>query len=283
MIIHDVEQGSEEWLALRKQYLPASLAPSMMGEGYNKRSDAMSEYLGYTTKEITPYLQKLFDEGHAVEEEIRPVVAGEYLESFAPQVGSKEIEGLPLLASFDGITGDGRIVWECKSTNKQFEEIPPLYYWQLEHQLIVSGAEKAILTVVNRDTGQHRNYEYYSLDDRRKLLLSGWHQWQEDCRTFEPPVVDMSESQEWQNAVNSYIKAKQELDTAKQIEDAAKKALIDISEQKSTKGCGLSLTKIDRKGAIDYSKIEALKGMDLEPYRKKSSTSFRITLDNEDK
>jgi hypothetical protein len=39
----------------------------------------------------------------------------------------------------------------------------------------------------------------------------------------------------------------------------------------------IKLQKVIRQGAVDYAKIEALKGLDLTPYRKEPITSWRIS------
>lgn len=281
MIIHDVEQGSAVWKELRGRHYPASLAPAMMGDGYASRAKEMSEYLGHTTTDITPFLQGLFDAGHEAEELARPIAEAEFLESFAPVVGSKEIEGLPLLASFDGLTGDRRIVWEHKSSNKQFDEIPPLYYWQLEQQLIVSGAEKAVLTVTNRDSNEPRYYEYFSLPERRKALLAGWHKWADDCATFEPveEVADLSDSVEWQREALKYKGAKDMLSLAKTNEALSRKKLIALAGNHSATGGGLTLSLVVTLGRVDYKSIPELDNVDLDERRGESTTSYRITVE----
>jgi hypothetical protein len=44
-------------------------------------------------------------------------------------------------------------------------------------------------------------------------------------------------------------------------------------------GAGIRLSKIPRKGAVDYSQIECLKELDLEPYRKKSIEYWKIGVE----
>ena len=49
-----------------------------------------------------------------------------------------------------------------------------------------------------------------------------------------------------------------------------------LSEGKNCQGAGVTLTKVERKGGIDYSSIPELKDIDLEKYRKKSSEYIQI-------
>jgi predicted phage-related endonuclease len=281
MIVHDVEQGSAVWKELRGKHYPASLAPAMMGDGYASRAKEMSEYLGFTTKKISSFLQYKFDLAHIIEEEARHIAEAKYLQPFSPLVGTREIEGLPLLASFDGLSKDRRVVWEHKATVKDFDEIPPLFFWQLEQQLLVSGAEKAILMTTHPETRCWREYEYFSTNERRDALLAGWHKWMDDAAAFEPAdeVADLSDNVEWQRAVLKYRAAKDILDLAKTNEGTARQELIALADNHSAKGGGLTLTQIQRVGSIDYSQIPALDDIDLDLFRRNGSTSYRVTVD----
>jgi predicted phage-related endonuclease len=279
MIIHDVEQGSAVWKELRLAHYPASLAPAMMGDGYASRAKEMSEYLGFTTKKISSFLQYKFDLAHIIEEEARHIAEAKYLQPFSPLVGTREIEGLPLLASFDGLSKDRRVVWEHKATVKEFDEIPPLFFWQLEQQLLVSGAEKAILMTTHPETRRWREYEYFSTNERRDALLAGWHQWMDDAAAFEPPVADLDESIEWQVAALKYKSARDALKLATTEEEEARTELISLAGNKSAQGGGLTLTLVVTRGRVIYSSIAALDDVDLDKHRGKSTTGYRITVD----
>ena len=43
------------------------------------------------------------------------------------------------------------------------------------------------------------------------------------------------------------------------------------------KGFGLTLSEVERKGNVDYKVVPELEGVDLEPYRKKSSKYWKFT------
>ena len=144
----NVTQGSAEWLALRKNFFTASEAPMMMGDHKNiSRNQLLDAKKGWTTI-VDEYLQKLFDKGHAVEEAARPLAAADVGEDLFPVTGSLEVEGLALLASFDGLTMFDDVCFEHKLFNKTLAEnvlnnvLEPHYYWQLEQQLFVSGTDQ---------------------------------------------------------------------------------------------------------------------------------------------
>lgn len=96
-------------------------------------------------------------------------------------------------------------------------------------------------------------------------------------RHLEPLVKQMTGST-WELAASDYIDAKKALDDAKAKEEKLRKRLIDLAEERSAEGFGVKLTRVDRVGSIDYSKVPEIKGVDLEQYRKKGSTSYRITI-----
>jgi hypothetical protein len=62
----------------------------------------------------------------------------------------------------------------------------PTWYWQLEHQLLVSGAN-AILFVTSDGTEQNHEYRFYqSKPERRAALIAGWQQFAADLAAYKP-------------------------------------------------------------------------------------------------
>lgn len=192
MKIHEnIVQGSEVWHELRANHFTASEAPAMMGESkYKGRTALMNEKKGVKEK-VSDHLQKLFDKGHETEDKARSLLEFETAESFEPIVATLEIEGLPLLASLDGISEDHKTIFEHKLWNETLAEnvrnqvLEPTYYWQLEQQLLVAGAERALF-VVSDGTGVNREMMYYtSQPERRSKLISGWHEFKKDFEGHE--------------------------------------------------------------------------------------------------
>jgi len=61
-------------------------------------------------------------------------------------------------------------------------------------------------------------------------------------------------------------------------EKVLKEKLIAKCDGRATQGTRLRFTPYERQGTVDYSKIEALKGIDLDKYRKPPITAWRIDL-----
>lgn len=188
MQVHNVQQGSPEWHALRASYFTASEAPAMMGASkYQTRNDLLALKKTGIVPEVTPQQQAVFDRGHATEELARPLVEDMLGEELYPIVGTSG----NLLASMDGATMLGDTLFEHKLWNQNVVamiragELDPHYYWQLEQQLLVSGAERVIFVCSDGTSDNFEHLEYRPVAGRREQLVAGWAQFEEDLGNFE--------------------------------------------------------------------------------------------------
>lgn len=188
MKIHNVAQGSAEWHALRAQHFTASEAPAMMGASkYQNRTDLLTMKKTGITPEINQAQQYIFDKGHATEAMARPLVEAMIGEELYPVVGT---DG-NLLASMDGATMLGETLFEHKLWNESLVaqvkagELDPHYYWQLEQQLLVSGAERVIFVCSDGTAENFVHMEYRPVAGRAAQLIEGWKQFEADLATFE--------------------------------------------------------------------------------------------------
>lgn len=188
MKIHNVAQGSAEWLALRAQYRTASEAPAMMGASkYQTRTDLLAAKKTGITPDVTPSQQFIFDKGHATEALARPLTEALIGEELYPIVAT---EG-NLLASMDGATMLGETLFEHKLWNESVVaqvkagDLAPHYYWQLEQQLLVSGAERVIFVCSDGTPENFVHMEYRPVAGRAAQLIEGWKQFEADLVKFE--------------------------------------------------------------------------------------------------
>ncbi len=193
MKILEVEQGSDQWLKLRESHFCASDAPAMMGASkYKSRDELLREKATGVVPEVDAHKQALFDRGHAAEASARKIVEQELTEDLYPAV----IEDGDLLASLDGITMDHQTIYEHKLFNQvladQVEnyDLAPMYYFQLEHQLLVSGAKTVIFIVSDGTKEQWVEMEYIPVPGRAEELTAGWAQFKIDLEAYEPVVVE---------------------------------------------------------------------------------------------
>jgi putative phage-type endonuclease len=188
MKIHNVAQGSAEWHALRAKYFTASEAPAMMGASkFQSRTDLLTAKKTGITPEVTTNQQRIFDKGHATEASARPLVEVKIGEELYPIVGTSR----NLLASMDGATMLGDTLFEHKLWNESLaaqvraEDLEPHYYWQLEQQLLVSGAERVIFVCSDGTEQNFVSMEYRPVAGRAEQLVEGWKQFEADLANFE--------------------------------------------------------------------------------------------------
>lgn len=192
MKIHNVAQGSEAWHALRAEHFTASEAPAMMGASkYQSRTDLLAQKKSGITPEVTPAQQFIYDKGHTAEAGARPLAEALIGEELYPVVGT---EG-NLLASFDGATMLGEIIFEHKLWNAGLVsqvnagDLEPHYFWQLEQQLLVSGAERALFVCSDGTADNYAHCWYTPVAGRAEQLIAGWKQFEQDLASFVPAEV----------------------------------------------------------------------------------------------
>ena len=161
----------------------------MMGcSPYETRAALLRRKVTGITEEPDAARQRLFERGHEAEAAARPIAETIIGEELYPATMTAEIEGLPLLASLDGLTMDGTLGWEHKLMSERIIRAldetgePPMdHVWQMEQQLLVSGAE--CVHYWYSDGGHdYRSVIYRSKPERRKALIEGWRQFQRDLQ-----------------------------------------------------------------------------------------------------
>jgi len=278
MEILNLVQGSPEWKEARRTAFNASDAPTIMGEGYISLDKHIEITLGIKDDKPNKYMEKLFEESHEKEAECRVIMEEVLGFGLPPIVARRKVNGVMLQASFDGLNTKNGYIWEHKYTSKDFDEIPPLYYWQLEQQMMVAGLDKATLTVTDRDTGERTRHDYESVPERREALIAGWKDYQVKLDSYA------RDDKEWKVAAKNYLDMKARADFyAGELKDAAK-VLRELSGNTSTRGCGVKVavnTVFEKKQTpaayIKEHKLE-LPIVKLD----KPETSYRITLEKKD-
>lgn len=269
MKIHNVAQGSAEWHALRAQHFTASEAPAMMGASkYQTRSELLTLKKTGIAPEVTQAQQYIFDKGHATEALARPLVEVMIGEELYPVVGT---DG-NLLASMDGATMLGETLFEHKLWNESLaaqvrvEDLDPHYYWQLEQQLLVSGAERVIFVCSDGTAENFVHMEYRPVAGRAAQLVEGWKQFEADLANFEmaeAPSIVVGKAPEQLPALRIELTGMVTASNLKVFEESAL-AVIDsvkttlVTDQdfadakKAVKWCG------DVEQAVDAAKKQAL-------------------------
>jgi putative phage-type endonuclease len=187
----DVKQGSKAWAEARAMRFTASEAPAMMGASkYQSRNDLLKQKATGLVPEVSDAQQRLFDKGHAAEAAARPIAERIIGEEIYPVTAVSD-EHWYLLASFDGITLMEDLCWENKLYSQKLDdqinagELEPHYYWQLEQQLLVSGAARCLFMCSDGSEGKTSHLWYEPVPGRAEQLLAGWDQFRADLDAYE--------------------------------------------------------------------------------------------------
>lgn len=271
-------QGSPEWFQLRKTKITATDACVIMGANHWK-----------TKRQL--YYEKISDDPPKAPN--ARMQRGTDLEPIARELFTIKtgIEAFPAvvvkdwtMASLDGISHNNEIV-EIKCSGDADHSIalkgkvPDHYYPQLQHQMHVCNVDKMYYFSFDGADGVIvellRNPLYVE-----KMLV-------EEIRFYnclvnkippEPSEKDYVErnDSEWEDCAERWKRISASIKELEKEEEELRKQLIFLSRETNTKGSGIFLSQVLRKGNVDYTKIPELKNVDLEKYRKGDINSWRL-------
>lgn len=192
--IHDVQQGTEEWMRLRAGYFTASEAPAALGVSkYVTRSELLRRKFTGIAEEHSAATLSLFASGHEAEAKARPLADVLAESELYPVTMSAQVDGLNLLASMDGLTLDESIAWETKLWNEELAAhvragtLPEHYTVQMDQELLVSGAKRCLFSCTDGTPERFVHCWYESNSERFAALIAGWQQFARDLAAYTPP------------------------------------------------------------------------------------------------
>ncbi len=280
--ILELEQGSSAWISLRKNKITATDTAKVLGHNPWCSAYALwEEKLGF--REVQVLNDKML-EGNILEEKARNRFNLEHSSDYIPLVLEHEINSFQI-ASLDGMNSKGEILEiKCgKASHEMAKEkkIPHYYFCQLQKQMWV--AERGYATYMSYRSDDDLIHWIVDRDDK---FIKEMNEKESEfyfeylMKLQSPPLTDKDyvkrEDMEWYMAADFYIKAKKEREAKEKEEEQCKEVLLKLSEGKSTKGCGIMVSKIVRKGNVDYNSIPELQSIDLEKYRKSPTTYMSI-------
>jgi len=283
--IERLHQNTPQWHRWRMQGIGASDAPVIMGE----------------TPFKTPRTLWSIKTGRRQEEPAGPAARrGHELEQFARRAYERQtgiqVEPLCLVhqelewmrASLDGLSFDGSTLLEIKCPlslrdreSAQKGRIPSQYHAQLQHQLEVSGAQQAHYWSFDGtdgiliETGPDKEYA-------KRLVEAEAAFWQLVKENRWPELaneeLDLNADPEWRQAALRYREVRLRLESVAFEEHNLRATLTRMATARRTYGCGVEVLKSSRRGAVDYSAVPELRGVNLEPYRKPPVAVVRINF-----
>jgi len=287
MNILDLEQGSDAWHAWRATRRMASESSALLRlSPWAPRTplQLFEVKSGLTHIEQNPaMLHGIVNEGRARELYER---CGEMM---IPHCIERDGYG----ASLDGISEDGRHILEIKCPVKGSASnlwkaggakpaIPEHYRAQVQHQLMVSGAESCEFLIYAADIYIFKRQTIRPDIEMQSRVRGAWDQFWPFYSSGTPPepiegdFVERFDA-EWIALEAKYLLAKAMLKGAEAAEEKLRKELFGLAGDASCRGEVLRVTRYWSRGAVDYAKIPAFKGIDTEPYRKKGGYRNRIS------
>lgn len=276
-------QGTEEWLEFRKSMIGASDAPVIMGVSPWKTPNQLwEEKLGLRE----PCINAAMRRGTEMEEEARKAFEEKTGHTVFPSV-LLHSEKSWMMASVDGIDMEGKIIVEIKCPGKVDHEIalsgevPEKYYPQLQHIMYVASVDKiyyfsySMNSSIVLEVRKNEKYIREMLDREEEFYRCLQHL--EAPKLQERDFVQKNDDL-WMQASQRYKEVQKLLLSLKEEEDFLRQTLVCMSGKCNVMGNGIKLTKVLRKGSVDYSKIPELEGVDLEKYRKEKVESWRIQV-----
>lgn len=275
-------QATPEWLALRKTKITATDAPIIMGASHWKtRVQLYHEKIQENTSNFVNERMQRGIDLEPIARDLFTIKTGIHVE---PRVVVKDWA----MASLDGISACGNYIVEIKCPGEKDHavavsgKIPDHYYPQLQHQMWVcgldymyyfsfDGADGVVVTV-------ERDYLYCGkmIDEEMKFY---------DCLINkippEPSEGDYIERSDdlWCQCAMKWRLINQNIKNLEKEEEELRNQLIFLSGESNTKGAGISLCQVRRKGNLDYPKM--IKQLDVddefvEKFRKENITSWRL-------
>lgn len=287
-----MEQRSAEWHAMRKQYIGASDASALLGVSPWKNAyDVWLEKCG--TETIEPSKNPWMQRGIDLEDEALRAFELEtgYLMSPIVLVNPRHQF---MMASLDGFEIEGKAAVEIKCPGKKDHEsatqgvIPEKYVPQLQHQLAVTGLDKIYYMSYSPDHETpiaiwevKRDNEY--IDKLIEIEEKFFYQhMMTGISPEKPDKTKIMDSLRWRSSAEEYLNVTQKIKELERYQESLKQRLIDEAGSENARGNGLTLTKIEKKGNIMYQNIPMLKTMNLEEFRKPSTTYWQVKGSNDE-
>jgi putative phage-type endonuclease len=284
--IVNVDQQSSEWHSWRRNKITASNAAAIMG--LDPHTTPLELYNRILSGEEVPD-NEFMKHGRETEAEARGWVAMQTGKAYIPTC-MESIEYPWMACSLDGWREHlepAALEIKCPmKTIEQFallDEIPVPHFCQLQHQMCVAGIDKMYYVTYSKASQEGLILTIKRDDLFIKKLVEAEKAFYNRLSSFEPPdpidcrdYVEIREP-EAVNEANEYERACFEERLASAKKEKIRDKLIERAAGRSVKVGDLKITKVVSRGRVDYSSIPAIQNLDLDPYRKPNTTSWRFS------
>lgn len=287
-----MEQRSEEWFEARKGRITASVVGAILGNA------------PYMTREQV--MRSMVREYHGAEREFKGNIATEWgtaneegaLFEFQLETGLKvDPVGFLTLGKYWGCSPDGLIgdytglEIKCpfgirKDENPKFKSIEeqPHYYDQVQFSMWVTDRPSWYFYqwtphgTMEETVTLNRSWQRENIPKLEAFYGEYMREREHNFEHHLEPLRAVIDTPDAHKLMAEYMDLKEAADNAEARMKEVKAQIIEACRDKSSRIAGVNVTKVERAGSVSYAK--ALKAIapdaDLEPYRGKPSTSWRI-------
>lgn len=278
----NIVPNTPEWLEFRRDKVGASDAPIIMGVS----PWATPFQLWQKKLMLVPEEEENFAQAHGNRNE--PIA----LEAFEAETGYLMMKCVKvhrkypwMMASLDAMEITGKCIVEIKCPGEEDHQIacknkvPEKYFPQLQHQMEVCELEKAyyysfyegkgVIVEVNRNDVYIENM----IENEKRFI--------QYVNQFTPPPLlprDYREvkDEKWFKLAEEWKDVSSQISELERKEKLLKDQLVSMTAGQNSFGGGVRLSKLVRKGNVDYSEIPELKKIDLDSYRKPPIEYWKI-------
>lgn len=279
------QMSHEAWLEWRRNGVGGSDAPAIM-----KVSPWSTPYQKWEEKVYS--LSQADNSAKRFGRETEEASRREFESMMGVSVFPLNIENIQtpwVRASLDGIDLNGDIIVEIKKANKEDHivashgKVPDKYYPQCQHIIKATGSNgmfyfsspadgsKGVIVEVSRDSSYIEDKLFPMEEKFWNMVLN-----KIPPELLEKDMTDMEGNVNWEILASEILNIRSTKKTIEEREAEILESLKSLSQGRSAKGHGIVLQKQICMGAIDYSRVPSLQGVDLSPYRKKSFEKWPI-------
>src|SRR6202789_1200851 len=281
-----LEQGSQEWLSWRKTVITATDCPAILGSSpWSTAYKCWQRKLGLIEEQKS---NEAMERGKRLEPEARALFIKRHGINMNPVVvESTDYEFLG--ASLDGLSDCKKFIIEIKCGGSNLHNmasqgmIPQYYIDQMQHQLLVTAAEKCFYYSYNGKEGICIEI-FPDKDFTTKFIHKARAFWKNVAFCEPPPLQqsdykDMNNSLDWKECAKLYQEADIAIKVLEEKKDLLRKNLIELCADQNCIGNGVKVMKSIMRGRIAYDEIPEIKGLNLDKYRKNSTEIWKIAVE----
>lgn len=284
-----MEIGSEEWKELRRSKITATDAANILGIGFLTPYQLWLRKITGEEEKDNPAMQR----GRRLEEEARAIFQETVVYEVKPMVVFHPKHPW-LMATLDGVNLEQGILLEIKCPNVKNHdlalqgEIPPVYYAQMQHQMMVTGIQKAVYMSYRPEDEEPVAYVDV-LEDKEFIedMFEKEQTFYEHLKSMTPPPLSQKDTieifdPEYLEAAQDWIEAKTMCEEWEAKKTEARRVLERYAEKSNVIGTvvggSVKVTTILRSGGVDYRRVPQLEGVDLDAYRKNPSRVYMVSV-----